>query len=75
MRKRKFNFWASCKECSKCKQELPLFCYHSNKSKPLGVESACKKCVSLTKKKKYREKLLRKSLEVSKLCGPTCENT
>ena len=56
MGRKKLNLWASSKVCSKCKQSIPLDFYHTNKAKPLGVESACKNCFLFAKRQAYKEK-------------------
>lgn len=41
------------KTCTKCKKWKKRDCFHKNKNKRDGLESNCKKCVSLRKAKKY----------------------
>lgn len=35
------------KDCTKCTKYLPLSAFHKNRTKPMGVESQCKRCRSL----------------------------
>ncbi len=62
-RSRKFNMWNETKQCSRCKQDLLFKFFHRNQSKYLGIESACRECVSERKAKLYLIKKLRKRIE------------